>query len=142
MVRPNLLNSILVEVEQIDKDATVYDPRKREPVGVIVWSAPFKISAQIFFGKEQFWSSATAVPDPRTLGGVLEIAEGYIVVSKLDLQRAGKTLSENDLVISYGKAGIETPCELVLVGSKSAAHYADIGQCTIEKWWFKDKNGG
>jgi len=142
MVKPNLLNPILVEIKQIDKNATVYDPRKREPVGVIVWQPPFKIQAQIFFGKEQYWSSATSVPDLRTLGGVLSIAEGSIVVSKFDLQVLNKTLSENDMIVSYGNIGRETSCQLILVGFKSAAHYSDIGQCGIEKWWFRDKYAG
>lgn len=142
MVRPHLLNSILVEIKQLNKNSTVYDPRKREESGVTSWFPPFRIRAQIFFGKEQYLSSAMAVPDPRSAGGILEISSGYIVVSKFDLQILGKELKETDMVISYGNTGVETPCNLILIGVKSAAHYFNIGQCGLEKWWFRDKNAG
>ena len=142
MVRPNLLNAILVEIRQLDKDSIVYDPRKKEESNVLVWFPPFKIKAQIYFGKEQYWSSATAVPDPRSLGGVLAVAEGYIVVSKYDLMMLGKELKDGDMIISYGHDNAETACDLIIVGHKSAAHYSDIGRCGLEKWWFKDKDAG
>lgn len=142
MVRPNLLNTILVEIKQLDKDSTIYDPRKKEESNIIAWFPPFKMKAQIYFGKEQYWSSAMAVPDPRVPGGVIEVAEGYIVVSKYALTLIGKQLQEGDMIISYGNNGIETECGLILVGNKSGAHYSDIGQCGLEKWWFKDENAG
>jgi hypothetical protein len=142
MVRPSLLNSILVEIKQIDRDATVFDPVKREPSGVIVWKRPFKIRAQIYFGKEAYWSSATKTPDPRSMGGILDEAEGYIVVSKFDLSLSGRLLHSGDIITSYGNAGVETTCKLIIIGSKSAAHYSDVGQCTLEKWWFRDNYAG
>jgi len=142
MVRPNLLNSILVEIKQVDKDSTVYDPRKNEESNIIAWFPSFKINTQIYFGKEQYWSSVMAVPDPRTPGGVIEVAEGYIVVSKYELALLGKQLQEGDMIISYGNDNAETECGLILIGVKSGAHYSDIGRCGLEKWWFRDKDAG
>lgn len=142
MVKPNLLNPILVEIKQINREKTVWDDKKKQPVGVVVWDKPFKVQAQLYLGKDQYWSSATSVPDPRTSGGLIEVTEGYIVVRKSDLFMLGKTIRTMDVITAYGKIGSEIKCDFVLVGKKDAAHYADIGQCTLEKWFLKDKNAG
>jgi hypothetical protein len=141
MVKPNLLNAILVEFKQINRKDTVWDDKKKQPSGVIVWEKPFKTNAQIYFGKDKYWSAATATPDPRSMGGIVQESDGYVIVRKFDLQSVGKELKTGDIISGYGRTGENVKCELLLIGMKNAAHYADMGQCTLERWYFRERNG-
>lgn len=141
MVQPNLINKIPIELKQIVEDETVYNNRRREPSNRVKRSSAFKLNAQIFFGESEFMDAAKgANPDSRNLGGKILNAAGYIVVRKRDLTVLGKTLKIGDKITSYGKAGKEIQCEYFLIGKKDAAHYSDIGQATLEKWFFEDRN--
>lgn len=141
MPNPNLINKVLVEIVQTDESATVYDPLKREPINMVRRQTSFKINAQMYFQAQEFLETAnTKAPEPRNLAGSIIVADGYIIVRKSDMESAGKSLSVNDKIISYGNAGKETTCEYYLVGKKDAAQYADIGRHTLERWYFKDKN--
>jgi len=140
-MQPNLLNPILVEIKQVDDSATVFSNRRREPVNRVKRSVSFKVNAQIVF-MENVYIDATKgkSPDERNLGGVIENAVGYIIVRKTDLQSVGKTLDIGDQIVSYGNVGVEEDCKYFLIGKKDAAHYSDIGQCTLEKWFFEDRS--
>ena len=141
MVQPSLINSISVELSQTVEDKTVYNNRRREPANRVKRSSAFKIKAQIFFGKSEYLDAVEgAKPDSRNLGGNILNADGYFIVRKRDLVVLGKTLNIGDKLISYGNAGKETSVELFLVGKKDAAHYSDMGQATLEKWFFEDRN--
>lgn len=139
-MQPNLLNSITVEIKQVDQDKTVYSNRRREPINRVKRYSSFKIKAQIFFGDSEFLESAQgSSPDDRNLAGNILNAKGYIVVRKKDLLKKEKELKVGDKISSYGNTGYEKPCEYYLIGHKDAAHYSDVGQCTLEKWYFEDR---
>jgi len=144
MTKPNLLNPILVRISKIDKSGTVYTGtpgNRREPINVIKKQVSFNIPAQIVFVEQEFVKDAKPVKaDPRQLSGDIILADGYIIVRKSDLKELSKTLESNDRIISYGNTGKEIACKYYLVGKKDAAHYSDQGQCTLEKWYFKDRN--
>lgn len=141
MTIPNLINPIFVEIKQIDETKTVYNNRKREPANRVKRSTSFKIQSQIFFGKQEYVDSAQkGQASEQNLAGAVLIAEGYIIVRSLDLQVQGKTLSPGDKLVSYGNIGQEKQCEYYLIGKKDAAHYSDQGNCTLERWYFADRN--
>lgn len=139
MTQPNLLNPLNVEIRQLDGDDTVFDDR--DVGGVIVWQTPFRIPAQIYFGKEEYLSTATAVPDPRSAGGNLPVSDGHIVVRTYDLQQLGKVIKTTDRIISYGDGQVRRECEYTIVGMKEGAQYLDKGQCTLQKFFFKEHDG-
>lgn len=137
---PKLQNATTVEIGQINEDKTAYSNRRREPINHVQRFANFKIKAQIFFGETEFIGDAMGMkPSERNLAGSIMNAKGYIVVRKLDLQTLGKTLSKGDKLSSYGNAGSELSCEFYLLGKKDAGQYSSVGQCTLEKWFFEDR---
>lgn len=139
-MQPNLLNSISIEIKQTDIDNTIYDDRHREPANRVKRYSSFKIKSQLFFGEMDMVGDAQgAKPDNRNLGGTILNVKGYIIVRKKDLLKLGKTLNDGDKISSYGKSGKEISCEYYLIGKKDSAHYSDIGQCTLEKWFFEDR---
>lgn len=139
-MQPNLLNSISVEIKQIDEDNTVYSNSRREPANRVKRFAAFKINVQLYIGEMAMLSSTKGKnPNERNLGGNILDAKGYIIVRKKDLSSKGKTLKEGDKISSYGKIGKEIYCDYYLIGKKDAAHYSDIGQCTLEQWFFEDR---
>lgn len=137
---PELQNPIFIEIRQVDETDTVFRNRRREPSLRVAYQASFRVPAQIFFGdKAMVHEAGGSNVMTRELGGVIEDADGYIIVRKADLQELGKTLKIDDRLISYGKPGSETTCEFFLIGTKDAAHYSDVGGCTLEKWYFQDR---
>lgn len=137
---PNLKNPIFVEIKQVDTTSTVYRDRRREPSLSVSYQPSFRIPAQIYFGdKAVIHESGGSPPTSRELGGVIEDATGYIIVRKSDLKEIGKTLNLDDRLVSYGQPGAETICKYYLVGTKDAAHYSDVGNCTLERWYFQDR---
>jgi len=138
---PELQNPIFVEFKQVDTTATVFSDRRREASLRVAYQASFRVPAQIYFGdKAMIHESTGAKPITRELGGVIEDADGYIVVRKVDLQEIGKTLKVDDRLVSYGRPGSETECKYFLVGMKEGGHYSDVGNCTLEKWYFQDRD--
>ena len=65
---------------------------------------------------------------------------GYVVVRKVDLAELGKAIEEGDRLVGYGNPGNETECEYFFIGFKDAAQKKDIGNMTLEKWYFQDRN--
>lgn len=137
---PNLLNAIYMNIEQINQARTVTYNRRRGPANVVKRNVKFKIKAQIFFVEDEFIEAAKKSPDTRGLSGKIEKTAGYIVVRKVDLEKISKSLKTGDKIVSYGNVGKETASNLFLIGKKDAAHYADRGRPTLEKWFFEDRN--
>jgi len=138
---PNLPNPIMVEFKQVDTSSTVYSDPKKEPSTYVAYQPAFRVPGIMIHKKTKIIreSTGTAV-SPRELGGVIEDADGYVIVRKVDLQEQGKTLKLDDRIISYGKPGSETQCKFFLVGYKEAAHYDDVGTHTLEQWFFQDRS--
>ena len=135
MTFPNLINSISVEIVQIDEDETVYNNRKRYPANRIKRETSFKIDAQIVFLEQDYVESAKAAPEIRNLSGAIKNTSGYIIVRCADLDAMLKVLSDSDKIISYG----DVICEYYLVGKKDSAHYSNSGNTTLQKWFFVDR---
>lgn len=137
---PNLLNKITVEIKKVKKSGTQFHNGKKEPSTYVAFQTKFKIQAQIFFKKTKIIAEATGGKiTTRELGGIIEEADGYIIVRKVDLQLLSKTLELGDRLVSYGDNGKEIECLFYMVGFKEGSHYSDQGNFTLEQWFFQDR---
>lgn len=127
MAIPNLIHPIDIDIEQIDKGATIYDPDTREPIQQASRTATITLKGQ------PRWRRLDAVSMHR--GGDRLEAKGYIVFRKEDLDALGIEININDKITRIG----HTDVEYFVVEREWIAHLPRFNGPSLMKAWFNDR---
>lgn len=130
MVLPNLLHPVQIEIEQIDKTATVYDSKAREPIQQAKRKTIVTIPGQIN------WVRTESIQAEK--GGIRETAQGYILFRKVDLDAKDVVLEYGDRIRKMGHLDVE----LYISDQEWMGHYADQVGATLLRAYFQDRKPG
>lgn len=127
MPLPRLLHPIQVTVQQIDRDATIYDEETREPVQKVQRKIDTTLSAQVSWGRTKDLNASA--------GGVREEADGYVVFRYVDLAAKQITLQLNDRLIKMG----HVVTDVYLIKLQPFGHYGDQNGPALIKAFFASR---
>lgn len=129
---PRLLHPVPVELESLDRAATIVDDDYGEPVQQAVRSPRHVLSGQVSWGKgdQQF-----------RLGplGAEEHADGYVLFLLKDLRAANLELKQGDRIVAIGAGVARIELDVYVVKLKPEGHYAWAGGPTMMKAFFADR---
>lgn len=144
---PNLIHSVPVEIQRMERAVTVLDPVAREPVRQ-VWrndggpgtGAPLSLEAQVN------WNDGHIAKPTFPPGGVEEEWKGYLLFRVVDLVAAGVATEESDgtLIIAIVRGdrivriGRRT-VNLYVLQFRDVAAYPDQGGATLLEVRFSDR---
>ena len=117
---PDLIHEVDVVIEPVDKAATVYHSRAREPVKQVARSASVTVGAQVQWVKQDDGSP--------TRGGAEEGSSGYLVFRRTDLEAKGYDPKRGDKVTSIDT---QTGLQLFLMGREPAGHYGGTNKLLL-----------
>ena len=125
---PNLVHPVNIEIQQISKAETYYDPDTREPIQQAVRSATIVLPGQprIRSGDELKMSSR---------GGDRPESEGYVLFRKRDLDAKGVTLQINDRITKIG----HLEQQLYIDRLEWIGQLQDYNGPTLLKAWYVDR---
>jgi len=130
---PDLIESVPVEIEQIDKSATLFSSGvsgRSELLNNVVRKAKVTLPAQIVFGDSDQMSKFSRLgPD--------EQVKGYLVLRYIDLTNAGVVLARGDKIVKLGQ--LTTQLFLLHSSGDPAAHFSSIGGFTLFRMFFGDR---
>ena len=127
MPLPRLLHPVNITVQQIDRDATIYDEETREPVQKVSRNTDTVIPGQALWVRQK-----DMIASP---GGVREEAEGYVLFRYADLKRMGITLALNDRIIKVGHLAVD----VYVIKLMPMAHYADQNGPALVRAYFASR---
>jgi len=127
-MQPRLIHPIPVQIAQIDRSATIYDDRAREPIGGAAHEVIINLVAQIK------WKTI-GKPDPN-FSGPREKDNCYMLFRHTDLAAAGKVLNRGDRVRKIGTREVN----MFITFFEDMGHYTDQGGATLMKAWAGDRN--
>lgn len=130
MVQPNLLHPVPIEIEQLDKSATVYDSKAREPIQQAKRKTIVTIYGQVN------WVRTESIQAEK--GGIRETAQGYILFRKVDLDAQSIVLDYGDRIRKIGHLEIE----LYISDQEWQGHYPDQNGGTLLRAYFQDRKPG
>ncbi len=132
MPQPNLIHPIQVEVEQLNRDATIVDPDYQEPIQQGDRSVRKTCPGQIkWVGDERL--------EPSALGAQLE-SDGYVLFRLLDLRNRGMTIKVSDRFVSIGEGVAKVEIDVYVVKLVYQGHYPDMKGPTLVKAFFRDRD--
>ncbi len=132
---PELIESIPIEIEQIDKDATAFSggvDGRHETYGNVQRKVKFEIPAQVVFGNTEQITKFNSMLGPK------EQARGYLVLRFIDLENLGKKLKRGDKITKIGN--LDGEYFLLHTTGDPAAHFDSIGGFTLFRMFFGDRN--
>jgi len=124
---PRLLHAVPCVIERIDRASTIYDDDAREAISQAQRKPPVTIPGQVK------WASQYSLE--MTKAGARENSNGYVLFRKVDLDKAGVTLQDNDRIAKMG----HVECDLYVDRMEWTAHYADQGGPSLLKAFFSDR---
>jgi hypothetical protein len=135
---PELIESIDVEIEQIDKINTPYSDGvagRRENYNHVVRKTKITLPAQVVFGKTP---SDEAITLFKSQLGPDEAIRGYMIMRFQDLADKGVALKRGDKIVKMGQLVVD----LYVSHSTNdpAAHFSSIGGFTLLRVFFNDRN--
>lgn len=128
MAIPNLIHPIDIDIEQIDKGTTIYDPDTREPIQQVNRTTLLTIKGQ------PRWRSLSEVDMQR--GGDRVSARGYIVFRKEDIDNASITIQINDKI---SRIGHQTGLDYYITRIEWIGHLPRFDGPSLMKAWFDDR---
>lgn len=129
MAIPNLIHPIDIDIEQISKGTTIYDPDTREPIQQVDRASLVTIKGQ------PRWRSLDSVRMER--GGDEVDAKGYIVFRKEDLDASAIMININDKVVRIGH---QTGLDYYITKIEWIGHLPRFNGPSLMKAWFDDRN--
>lgn len=127
MPYPRLIHPTPVKIAQLDRSATVYDDKTREPIGRAARDVVVELEAQV-------WWKFIGKPEAQA-GGVREDVKGYLLFRWGDLQDANITLKRGDRVVQVGDRVVN----LFITYFEDMAHYTVFNGSTFLKAWVGDR---
>lgn len=132
MVRPRLLNPIVIIIQKTQKAASPQDHLRREPINKITRAVSIPLKAQVVWNPGENSPGNYPVANPQ---GVSDAQTGYVILLDEHLVAAGYTPERGDKIVKIGRR----TTELYLTEVAPHAHYEDQGDFTIIKAWFQDR---
>jgi hypothetical protein len=127
---PKLLHPINVTMRLLNRGATKWDHKAREPIGKPARDVTVQLQAQIR------WNDM-AKPDPQ-FQGVRETSKCYLLFRHCDLTDAAVTIKRGDMVTKVGQRDVK----LFATWFEDAGHLPDYGGATLFLVWCLDRNPG
>lgn len=148
MTVPNLLHPIPIHLQRLNRAATTFNSRAREPVRQL-WKrgqGPGTGTEDVLEGQINWNDGKIRKPTGEGSGGVEEKSDGYVLFRFVDLLSAGIATENSDGTIELG---IERGDKIVRVGRRCVdlfvlffrdiANYPDQGGGTILEVNFSDR---
>ncbi len=126
MIRPNLIHSVTVEIQQIDRSETFMDPDAREPIQHASRDAIKKVQGQPRWNSQQLRGHERA--------GSTETSLGYVLFRLEDLDAQSIILQVNDRFKKIGRINTD----VFIVRLEFQGHYPPDGP-TLVKAHFEDR---
>lgn len=123
---PRLLHPVPVQLEQIDRGATVYDTDAREPVQQAARKTVVTIPGQASYGSRADLKFSA--------GGPQEGEDGFITFRKLDLDARSITLHVNDRIVKVGAVVHDA----YITRIQPMGHYPEFNS-TLVRAYFSDR---
>ena len=133
MAQPNLLHPVPVDVQQVNRSATVVDPDFREEMENVAYGAVVTLPGQIkWYSDEEL---------RRMNYGSEHGSAGYILFRVLDLKNKGiASIREGDKFVAYGTGAGRYEVNVFVTKIEPQGHYQDRGGPTLLKAYFADRN--
>jgi hypothetical protein len=126
---PSLHFPVMVELRQLNRAATKWDDKAREPVGHVVRDPAVAILAQVQYNRIE-----EPIPD---FLGVRHDSRGYLVFLWRDLNAAGLTVARGDKITKIGNRDVS----YFVSYFEDCGHYEEFG-ATMLKAFFVDRDPG
>ena len=132
-MQPNLIHSIPIEIQQIDRAQTLVDDVFDEEMEVVARTATVTVPGQVRYRGFKRATFGAA--------GVEEKADGYITMRPVDLRAVGVTqIQIGDRIVGIGTGDNKMVVNLFVVNTEPMGHYADLGGPGLLRVYFKDRN--
>lgn len=126
--QPNLIHPINIEIEQISREETFYDPFTREPIQQAV-----RKETMVVPGQPRIRSGDELNMESR--GGDRPASDGYVLFRKVDLDAKGVTLGINDRITKIGHLAQE----LYINRLEWVGQYQEFNGPSLVKAWYVDR---
>lgn len=126
---PHLLHPVPVELRKLNRTATKWDDKAREPVGHTIRDAAVTLQAQVQYNRIE-----EPIPD---FLGVRHDSKGYLLFLWRDLEAAGVAVERGDKIAKIGNRTVD----YYVSHFEDAGHYQEFG-ATLLKAYFVDRDPG
>lgn len=132
MPLPRLIHPVPVQVEALQRSATIVDEDFREPVQQATRGPRVTIQGQVKWGLDEALKMS--------LSGADQESSGYILFRLADVRAAGLgQLKQNDRFVSIGSGANKVDVDLYVTALRYQGHYGDQGGATLVQAFFKDR---
>jgi len=127
---PNLIHPVPITLRLADKGSALWDEDAGEPVGKVPRSVDKTVDGQVSWKMQDFTMKE---------GGKVVTADGYILFRRKDLDAAGITIEEEDLIVNIGEGQGDVDVNFYVLRIQLRGHYPEFGGHTLIKAWYARK---